>query len=175
MAGRRFRRLRELNMANEEDKTVVEAGDTQVTAPGPARGKSKLMLFGGIGLGAIIIGVVVALFVLKPMLASSDEPGAQSATHEAQPATKAENSHKKPEARGEKGETAATMYEINDIVINPAGTGGSRFLSVSFGFELGNSKLANEFEAREPLVRDALITILSSKSVAQLTDARERF
>ena len=63
---------------------------------------------------------------------------------------------------------------IKDIVINPAGTGGSRFLSVSFGFELESSELAAEFEHREPLVRDALITIMSSKTVAQLTDAKQK-
>ncbi len=162
-------------MANEEDKTVVEAGDTQVSAPAPAKGKSKLILFGGIGLGAIIIGVVVALFVLKPMLASSDAPAEETSTHATEPAKKAESSsHKKSESHGSKGETAATMYEINDIVINPAGTGGSRFLSVSFGFELDSPTEAETFRSREPIIRDALITILSSKTVAQLTDARQK-
>ncbi|MFQ6008943.1 MAG: flagellar basal body-associated protein FliL, partial [Candidatus Zixiibacteriota bacterium] len=74
---------------------------------------------------------------------------------------------------GHDGETS-TIYTIKDIVINPAGTGGTRFLSVSFAFELRAPELEKEFEAREPVIRDALITILSSKTVAQLTDPKEK-
>jgi len=59
-------------------------------------------------------------------------------------------------------------------VVNPAGTGGTRFLSVSFGFELDSPELTSAFEERELAVRDALITILSSKTVAQLTDPKEK-
>ncbi|RME23007.1 MAG: hypothetical protein D6800_10415 [Candidatus Zixiibacteriota bacterium] len=81
--------------------------------------------------------------------------------------------HKKKE--GKEGEAnGAVVYAIKDIVVNPAGTGGSRFLSASFGFELDSPELAAEFEEREPLVRDALITILSSKTVAQLTDVKQK-
>ncbi|MEW5995435.1 MAG: flagellar basal body-associated FliL family protein, partial [Candidatus Zixiibacteriota bacterium] len=72
------------------------------------------------------------------------------------------------------GHDSAIFYTIQDIVINPAGTGGTRFLSVSFGFELGSTNLEADFVTREAAVRDALITILSSKTVAQLTDAREK-
>ncbi len=161
-------------MANEQDKTTVEGGDPAATPAAPAKQSNKLILFGGIGIGAIAIGVVVALFVLKPMMASSDDP-AEATTQQAAPERKAESSHAKSESHGKnKGETAATMYQIDDIVINPAGTGGSRFLSVSFGFELNSPAEADAFRSREPIIRDALITILSSKTVAQLTDARQK-
>ena len=90
-----------------------------------------------------------------------------------------ENSHetvaKKPKKKSAHGEAAeALIHEISNIVVNPAGTGGSRFLSVSFGFDLESAELAAQFEQREPIIRDALITILSSKTVAQLTDPKEK-
>jgi flagellar protein FliL len=165
-------------MAAEADKTVV-APDA---AAKPAKKKSKLILFGGIGLGVIVLGVVLAVFVLKPMMnKSADSAEATVETEKGKP--EKEKSEKKAEAKAEpkkkseaKGKEGAggVVYAIKDIVVNPAGTGGSRFLSVSLGFELSSEAAATEFETREPLVRDVLITILSSKTLAELTDAREK-
>jgi flagellar FliL protein len=157
-------------MAQDEDKTTIEA--SAEAAKPVAKAPNKLMLFGGIGLGAVIIGVALALFVLKPLMAGSGGGGDDAAeSHET--ARKTE-SHK-PSGHGDKGDGAGSLvYAVKDIVVNPAGTGGTRFLSVSLGFELGSSELEWKFEEREPLVRDALITILSSKTVAQLTDAKQK-
>lgn len=162
-------------MPGEEDKTVVAAGDTQVPAAKPG-GKKKLILFAGIGLGAVVIGVALALFVLKPMMApSGDTPEGAAQTHQSE--KKAEKPKEEKSSHGEKGGEAsgeALLYTIEDIVINPAGTGGSRFLSVSFGFELDSPPMMADFRSREAMIRDALITILSSKTVAQLTDVRQK-
>jgi flagellar FliL protein len=157
-------------MAQDEDKTTIEASGE--AAKPAAKGPNKLMLFGGIGLGAVIIGVALALFVLKPLMAGSGGGGDEAASsHET--ARKTE-SHKSS-GHGDKGEGPGSLvYAVKDIVVNPAGTGGTRFLSVSLGFELGSRELEWKFEEREPLVRDALITILSSKTVAQLTDAKQK-
>ncbi|NMC44022.1 MAG: flagellar basal body-associated FliL family protein, partial [candidate division Zixibacteria bacterium] len=66
------------------------------------------------------------------------------------------------------------IYMINEIIVNPAGTGGTRYLSASVGFELGDAKAGDRFSEREAVIRDALITILSSQSIAELTDFRQR-
>lgn len=171
-------------MAAETDKTqIVAPADEAAKAPQPKKGMSKLIVFGGIGVGVIAIGVALALFVLKPMMAKSGDTTQDAKAETAKSENKAEHA-KKPEApkkhessHGEsksEGEGNGLVYAVKDMVINPAGTNGSRFLSVSFGFELANSDLTGELEARDPLVRDALITIMSSKTVAQLTDAREK-
>ena len=53
-------------MADEEKTTVeVAEGDGQAD---PKKG-NKMILFGGIGLAVIVLGVVLALFVIKPMMA----------------------------------------------------------------------------------------------------------
>ncbi len=157
-------------MPLDDDKTVVENGKGEAPAQQPAKKKGGLMLFGGIGLGAVVVGVALALFVVKPMMSDS---GGDSATVE-----QSEGSHAKETKKPKKsshGEAAgALIHEINNIVVNPAGTGGSRFLSVSFGFDLESAALAAQFESKEPIIRDALITILSSKTVAQLTDPKEK-
>ncbi|MDH3891259.1 MAG: flagellar basal body-associated FliL family protein [candidate division Zixibacteria bacterium] len=167
----------------DEEKTTMETGDdtTSEAKAEPKGGKKKLFILGGVGLVAVVVGLVVALFVIKPML--SDSSGDQS---EQEYAEETDESHgesaqedkpkpkkKKPRKKSD-GESEALIYAIRDIVVNPAGTGGSRFLSVSFGFELESPEFEAEFAAKEAVVRDALITILSSKTVAQLTDSKQK-
>lgn len=170
-------------MADDKDKTVVAAPEG-APAPATGGGKQKLILFGGIGVGVLAIGVALAIFVLKPMMSGSNET--ESSSKEGAKTEKAEKSEhaKKPEksAHGEKpkkeeghgGSSDGIVYAIEDIVVNPAGTAGSRFLSASFGIEVSNPETATRLEEREPLVRDALITILSSKTLAELTDAKQK-
>jgi len=161
-------------MAGDEDKTVVEGkdGEGQNTPP-KKKGSNKLILFGGIGVGAIVIGVALTIFVIKPMTSGSDA-GEEQKTEEVSKDTHA----KKEDSHGGKSEGkeggSGNLCTIKDIVINPAGTGGSRFLSVSFAFELDTPSEVTLFESREPAIRDALITILSSKTVAQLTDPKQK-
>ncbi len=154
----------------DEDKTVVEGG-TPEEAP-QKKGSNKLILFGGIGVGAIVIGIALALFVIKPMMA--DTPDGEEGDGTEQVEEKHEDKDKEPLVDAHGKEVSSLIYSIESIVINPAGTGGSRFLSVSFGFELESMELQEEFIHREPVIRDALITILSSKTVAELTDAKQK-
>ena len=165
----------------DEDKTIVEDGGSENTenAEVKKKGSNKMILFGGIGLGAVIIGVVLALFVIKPMMSDSEPvEGDETVRVESSDSDKKETPQKpkkKKKKSSKHGEQVESMiYAIKDIVINPAGTGGSRFLSVSFGFELESPDLGAEFENREPMIRDALITIMSSKTVAQLTDPKQK-
>ena len=160
-------------MANEEEKTVVEGG-AETKAPKEGGKKtglsSKLVLFGGIGMGAIVLGVALAMFVIQPMMSGSEaESGVQTAEIGK---NRTEQPKKKRRSSVEGGKAA--IYSIKNIVINPAGTGGSRFLSASISFELESGEAQRQFEDREPIIRDALITILSSKTVAQLTDPKQK-
>lgn len=173
-------------MANDEERTIVEAGDGDTSVAEdeqPKKGSNKkLILFGGIGLGVVILGVALALFVIKPMTSGtkgeSDENTEEMAQAEGDHGeAKTKPEHKKPKKKKKKShgkEQVSEMFAISDIVINPAGTGGSRYLSVSFSFDLESAETYALFEAREPVIRDALITILSSRTVAQLTDAKQK-
>lgn len=173
----------------DESKTTIENGAKDGAEATPAKkGPNKMLLFGGIGLGAVVIGLALALFVIKPMLSpASTESGDKSASEEhanADEADKKSDEHGKEvdskdsdekKGDGHGGETAGSLlHQIDNIVVNPAGTGGSRYLSVSFAFELESKQAVGVFEDRSAIIRDALITILSSKSVSQLTDPKEK-
>jgi flagellar FliL protein len=173
-------------LAADEENTTMETPEGGESSEGEQAavtgGKKKLIVFGGIGVAAVVVGLAVALFVIKPMMSNSDgaetdqtEVTASSHGEVEKPKPKPKPKPAKKHASDEEGvEGTSLIYAVQDIVVNPAGTGGSRFLSVSFGFELESAALEAEFKAREPLVRDALITILSAKSVAQLTDPKQK-
>jgi flagellar FliL protein len=159
----------------DEEQTIVDGQDG---GQAPKKGPSKLILFGGIGVVAIVIGIVLALFVISPMTSgggdqAASEPAADQSTaggHGESGGGDHGGSHGGSAAAAARG----NIYSIDNIIVNPAGTGGSRFLSTSISFELKSNQLVKDFESRDAVIRDALITILSSKTVTQLTNPKQR-
>lgn len=78
-------------------------------------------------------------------------------------------------ASKERGE----IHLIENILVNPAGTNGTRFLSTSIGVEIPKGGKdgggghgegdGGGFEAASPIIRDILIAILSSKTMEELS------
>jgi len=60
--------------------------------------------------------------------------------------------------------------EIQGLIVNPAGTEGLRYLMVNIGFESAEPKVLEEVTTKEIAVRDAILKILSEKTVPQLAD-----
>jgi flagellar basal body-associated protein FliL len=66
------------------------------------------------------------------------------------------------------------FHSIENLVVNPAGTNGTRFLLVSASIEVPNEVAAQQVRDHELEVRDRMVTLLSSKTIAELTDATSR-
>ncbi len=146
---------------------------------------TKAAIFGVIGLVAILAAFMITTKVLKPMLARSSATVEQKvepppAPVEKKVEAKAEESKKPEKSEGgrEEGETGgaaeSNYYNIESIVVNPAGTGGTRYLSCGISFEMGSAEDVKIFEGKAAQVKDVLITILSSKTVDELADIRQR-
>lgn len=60
--------------------------------------------------------------------------------------------------------------EIQGLIVNPAGTEGLRYLMVNVGFESAEPKALEELTTKEIAVRDAILKILSEKTVPQLSN-----
>ncbi len=99
---------------------------------------------------------------------------------------------------GEGGEahvedTHKEIYLLEDIIVNPAGTRGSRYLSISIGVEMnapaeeekkgggghgghggGGEETHSPLEPKKAQLRDGLINILSSKTIVELTTVEEK-
>lgn len=136
---------------------------------------TKVAIFGVIALVAIIAAYVLTLKVLKPMLASDAPTTEQAAPAKPEPA-KVEESSEHGGGHGEEGgesSGANDFFTIESIVVNPAETGGTRYLSCSVSFEVAKEDLT-VFKEKQVKIKDILITILSSKTVDELADIKLR-
>ena len=62
------------------------------------------------------------------------------------------------------------LYGMDPFVVNVTGDGYNRFLKLRVELEADDTDLKEELDARLPQVRDALIVLLSSKQLSDITD-----
>ncbi|MCJ7507750.1 MAG: flagellar basal body-associated FliL family protein [candidate division Zixibacteria bacterium] len=60
------------------------------------------------------------------------------------------------------------VFLVSDMIINPAETNGTRFLNTTIGLGVGDPLAKATLEERAPQVRDALISILTTKTIPEL-------
>ena len=135
-------------MANEPEQ--VDPTAAQPAPEAPAR-KRPLIIVAVVGL---VLGIGGGAMLLHPMLA-------KSATGEASPVTHA-------------SATPLQFHSIDNLVVNPAGTNGTRFLLVSASIEVADDDGIKQVREHEMEIRDRMVTLLGSKTISQLTDPGAR-
>lgn len=146
------------------------------TAP-PAGAKAKLPLIAalvvglavGAGSGAAVVGPMVA----KKMGFVTPAPvAAAAAGGEAAPA----GEHGEAAPAGEKGSEAAAppVLLLENLVLNPASSGGSRYLLMSIAIESADAKAVAALTLRDAELKDLILTTLSKKTVDELSDVAGR-
>ena len=105
----------------------------------------------------------VANFVLIPKLEARLAKGATETPAE----------HAAPESTGKHGEGTGDKvenYEFHDVVVNLAGTMGTRYLKVSFVVTGAEPGIKPAFEAQKAQLTDVTINVLSSLTLADLEE-----
>jgi len=152
------------------------AAPAEAVAPAPAAPAAS----GGLKVWLPVIAAVVlapavtwavAQFVLLPKLQKSLTAGDESkpaAVAAEKPAAKSE----KPAGKGEKKGAADTgpSYHFDNIVVNLAGTMGTRYLKTSFLVTGTDASLAAKFEAAKPQLGDVTLAVLASLTLADLEE-----
>jgi flagellar FliL protein len=152
------------------------AAKSETPAPADATAPTATQKGGAGNLMPAILAIVVApaltfavaQFVLIPKLrnelAAAADPQASEATHAA-PAPSS-GSH-----GGSGPVSPANGYTFDNIVVNLAGTMGTRYLKTTFLVTGSDSGLAAAFDARKPQLVDVTLNVLSSLSLADLEEA----
>ncbi|MDH3222770.1 MAG: flagellar basal body-associated FliL family protein [Gemmatimonadota bacterium] len=130
------------------------------------KGKAFLILGLLIGLGG---GGVAGAYFLAPVI------GERLATSEATGQDDGGHGEEDGEAGGGGGdhgeeESAGVVHLVDNLVVNPAGSNGSRFLLANVAFETRDASYDDVITAREFQIRDGLLRVLGMKTVAELTD-----
>jgi len=142
---------------------------------------------------ALAAAFLVTKIVLKPMFSkgqaekvaeNKDEANSDKKEKDKEKENKKKDEGHKKEKKDSHGgghggnsgeeEVASNIYQVDGIIVNPAATGGSRFLTTNIGFEMANEESHEIFKSQEIKIRDALISILSSKTVTELSDLQSR-
>jgi len=129
----------------------------QAAAQPPQRaGAMKLLL---IGIPVFLVQLVVVYFLVAKFMAAPSPLQADAP---------------KQSDKKESAETAQSIFVVKDIIVNPAGTNGTRFLLTTVGFEVNNPEREKELEKKEVQLRDVLNTILTSKGLNDLVSVEQR-
>lgn len=135
----------------------------------PKKGKLVPMLLLLVGLAG---GAAGGLMVVGPALASD---GGETTAEEGEGEGASDDRHGEDAGEGEEGaEDESILYNLPNVIVNPAGTGGSRFLVVDLSLKMNTSDAALEVEEREMEVRDVLIQLFGQQTVEQLADISAR-
>lgn len=127
-------------------------------------GTKKLMIIVPIIVLALGLQAVAAYFTVNWLFFS--KPLEQKTVKSMSGPGAADSAEVLPESEYGKGE----MFLFEDIIVNPAGTMGRRYLVLSLSFEVVGKKGMEELREREPIIRDALFTLLASKSLDYVSD-----
>lgn len=156
---------------HKEEKTEAAKPDAGAKKPGP-----PLPLIGA-AVGALVLGSVLGIFVLSPRFLSSRQPAdAATATAEGEKGghgekggEKAKSSHgEKKGGHGEKAE-GGSVHRIENLIVNPSGSQGRRFLMMSVAIEVPDSKIEAQLREHDAQLRDAILGALEGQSINVIT------
>jgi flagellar FliL protein len=168
------------------------ANEPTPAADAAAPAKPKLpVLIGMVAVGLLVGGATGAVFVgpmvakkmgkVTPVVVAADgehadaDADAEGGDHADAGADEAaaDGEHAAPK-EGEGAAEAAAVHLLENLVLNPASSGGSRFLLLTVAIEVGNAKAAEDFKSRDAELRDIILTSLGVKTVEELTEIARR-
>lgn len=147
--------------------TEAPAEGTEPQPEVSAKGPSRLILIGAIA-GTLIVGAAVGFLVVGPMVAGPATAEAADSTSHA--GASAEGEHAPASENG----AAESLHVIDNMVLNPAQSNGSRFLLVATAIEFTDPALVEQVKARDAEARDVLISVLGARTVEELADLAQR-
>ncbi|MBZ0198936.1 MAG: flagellar basal body-associated FliL family protein [Ignavibacteriaceae bacterium] len=151
-------------MANEENK-LEELTNSEIPIPKKKKGLNMKVLI--IGLPLFIVQLVAVYFITATFLLNKSHGSENGAQNEVGDSTGvATDTVKKPEV-----ELGRFIYSVEDIIVNPAQTDGKRILLATVGFDLNSEEQKTDLKNKEVLVKDIIISTLSSKTLPQLNDS----
>ncbi len=143
------------NLENEKSEVEEEKKSKSKFNP-------KILIF---GLPLFVIQLIAVYFITANILLTKMESRAADKTTETHNTEAVEEDEANDTSNLNLGEY---IFEIEDIIVNPAYTKGEQLLLSSVAFDVPSETIMKELEKKQILVKDAVISVLSSKSISQL-------
>ena len=138
-------------------------------------GKLASLLLLVVGLAA---GSGAGLFFVGPLVAGDGAESTEEVADDGHGAP-ADDGHGAPEDDGHGGDISEDgvdplIHTLTNVIVNPAGSGGSRFLLLDVALRLSNEAAVTELAGRDPQVRDAIVHLLGAKTITELAEISGR-
>lgn len=161
-------------MAGTAENEAVEEAPPPA-APAKRMGPMLLMIA---GLAGGSLGGVAGAYLVAPRLAGASGPQ-PAATAAAATTSAPEGAAPEAAAKGDKKDakgapSPAHIYRIDNVIVNPAGSDGTRFLMASVAYEIPDDPAEQTLHAHEVQMRDDVIGVLETMTMQQLTAPHAR-
>jgi len=146
---------------NTEENLEEQKPEVEEEPKAKSKFNPKILIF---GLPVFVIQLIAVYFITANILLSKMESRAEE---------KPNHGNSEEVVEEESNDTSNQsfgdfIFEIQDIIVNPANTKGEQLLLSSIAFDVPEETIKAELEKKEILIKDAVISILSSKSISQL-------
>jgi flagellar protein FliL len=143
----------------------------EAAAGGP---KSKLPMIAAIVVG-LAVGAGSGAAVVGPMVAKTMGVTAPAVPDSAAAHGEAEaGGEHAAEGEGGEGSAAPPVLLLDNVVLNPASSGGSRYLLMSIAIESADKAAMDALALRDAELKDLILTTLGKKSVDELSNVADR-
>ncbi|HUN65406.1 MAG TPA: flagellar basal body-associated FliL family protein [Bacteroidota bacterium] len=145
-------------MAKEASASEDPKAKTDAAPPAPTKSslQKKILMF---GIPIFLVQAAAVYFLTAKILYPASVRHSGGTVQE----------EAKPEPEPE-----SQIYVVKDLIVNPAGTKGTRFLLTTIGIEVASPAAKAELEKKDVQVRDILNSILSGKELDELVDGQKR-
>jgi len=150
----------------EEQKPEEESREL-VAEKKKSKFNTKILLF---GIPIFMVQLVVVYFVTANILLNKWKAAGQLPNQD----MNVEQTSNSDSNSNKSSELGKYVYVEEDVIVNPAQTQGKRLLLSSVGFDLGSEENKTAMTDKKILIRDMIISILSSKTVEQLNSVGYR-
>lgn len=122
-----------------------------------------------LGIPVFVIQLVAVYFITANILLNKIQ-----GSHSSDPKSPADAKQEAQAGQVKSAELGKFIFMVDDLIINPANTDGKRLLLSSLGFDVATEKDNQELKSKEPLLKDVVISVMSSKEMAQLSNIAYR-
>lgn len=147
---------------------MSEEAAPAAAAPAPAAKKSGPTAIATIGIvaAALLGGLAAGMFLVGPRLAPKPHDAHAAAAEEE---AEEDGGHGGKGAHGGKEAAGRPVYRLDNLIVNPAGSQGSRFLLATVALEVSSEKTRDALSTREAELRDLVISTMERHTLQELT------
>lgn len=123
-----------------------------------------------IGLPLFIVQLVAVYFITANIILSEKKPNDNVIQSDKKENAQIKNSNDTSRATENMTSSGKNIFNLEDIIVNPAGTNAQRLMLVSIGLDMKRPEDLTTLREKDVLLKDAVISLLSTKTLDKLNE-----